>query len=161
MLAEAHDLWRGSPLSDLSTDSVICREAERLWEQFRDNLEELADVSLVLGRHLEWIPTLELMVIDAPLRERRWELLMVGLHGCGRQAEALRAFQRARVRAGGGGTAARIRAVRSREARLLERQIPAVSTLSYCVRIGDLEMTSDRRPTRCGAPGETCGGRLA
>ncbi len=97
ILAEAHGLWRGSPLSDLSTDSVICREAERLWEQFRDNLEELADVSLVLGRHLEWIPTLELMVIDAPLRERRWELLMVGLHGCGRQAEALRAFQRARV----------------------------------------------------------------
>jgi DNA-binding SARP family transcriptional activator len=99
LLAGAHDLWRGSPLSDLSADSATCREAERLrlWEQFRDNLEELADVSLVLGRHLEWIPTLELMVIDEPLRERRWELLMVGLHGCGRQAEALRAFQRARV----------------------------------------------------------------
>jgi DNA-binding SARP family transcriptional activator len=97
MLGEAHDLWRGSPLSDLSADSTACREAERLWEEFRDNLEELADVSLVLGRHLEWIPTLEVMAIDEPLRERRWELLMVGLHGCGRQAEALRAFQRARA----------------------------------------------------------------
>ena len=43
------------------------------------------------------VAQLEAMVDAEPLRERRWAMLMLALYRCGRQAEALRAFQRART----------------------------------------------------------------
>ncbi len=46
--------------------------------------------------HGDCIAELEAMVVEDPLRERRWELLMLALYHAGRQAEALRAYQRAR-----------------------------------------------------------------
>ena len=66
-------------------------------EELRQTREALAEVALALGRHGEWVPALEAMVVEEPLREGRWGLLMLALHGCGRHADALRAFQRARA----------------------------------------------------------------
>ena len=43
------------------------------------------------------VAELEQLVDDAPEREHRWALLMLGLYRDGRQAEALRAFDRART----------------------------------------------------------------
>ena len=40
------------------------------------------------------------MVAAEPLRERRWAMLMTALYRCGRQADALRAYQRARTTLG-------------------------------------------------------------
>ena len=49
-----------------------------------------------MRRASDVVPELERLVRDNPFRERLWGQLMVALYRCGRQADALRAFQRAR-----------------------------------------------------------------
>ncbi len=58
--------------------------------------DEFAAAELALGRCSEAVVQLEMLVAEDPLRERRWSLLMLALYRVGRQADALRAFQRAR-----------------------------------------------------------------
>jgi WD40 repeat protein/class 3 adenylate cyclase len=89
-------LWRGPPLGELADWPAAQAEVTRLEELRRCVEEELADAALALGRHHEWVARLEALVTEEPLRERRWALLMVALYRCGRQADALRAYQRAR-----------------------------------------------------------------
>ena len=96
-LAAAVDLWRGPPLPELCDWPPGRSEAARLEELHRCVTEELAELELACGHHHQWIPVLESLVSEEPLRERRWALLMVALYRCGRQADALRAYQRARV----------------------------------------------------------------
>jgi DNA-binding SARP family transcriptional activator len=92
----AVEMWRGPPLPELCEWPLGRHEAARLDELGRLIREEHAETELMCGRHHEVVPDLEAMVSDEPLRERRWALLMLALHRSGRQAEALRAFQRAR-----------------------------------------------------------------
>ena len=106
-LCAAVDLWRGPPLQELCEWPLGRHEAARLDELGRLIREEHAETELMCGRHHEVVPDLEAMVSDEPLRERRWALLMLALHRSGRQAEALRAFQRARCRIPGGRAGAR------------------------------------------------------
>ena len=96
-LAAAVDLWRGPPLPELCEWPPGRNEAARLEEVHRCVTEELAELELACGHHHQWIPVLESLVSEEPLRERRWALLMVALYRCGRQADAMRAYQRARV----------------------------------------------------------------
>jgi predicted ATPase len=71
-------------------------EVSRL-EELRRRADELwGDVQLALGRHDLIVDSLARAVAEEPLREHRWEQLMMALYRCGRQAEALRAFQDAR-----------------------------------------------------------------
>ncbi len=71
-------------------------EVSRL-EDLRRRADELwADVQLALGRHDLIVDSLARAVAEEPLREHRWEQLMMALYRCGRQTEALRAFQDAR-----------------------------------------------------------------
>ena len=58
--------------------------------------EARAEADLVLGRHGELVSELEALCREHPLRERLWELLMLALYRAGRQAEALRAYSKAR-----------------------------------------------------------------
>ena len=51
---------------------------------------------LALGRHDELVTEIEALVAAHPLRERPWGQLMVALYRSGRQADALRAYGRAR-----------------------------------------------------------------
>lgn len=51
---------------------------------------------LALGEHAAAVGELERLAAAEPLRERRWELLIVALYRSGRQADALRAFAHAR-----------------------------------------------------------------
>ncbi len=93
---EALGLWRGEPYRDLADWSVARGEIARLSELCRTVVEDRLDALLAQGDHLAAVAEIEASVADAPLRERRWELLMTALYRSGRHAEALRAFQRAR-----------------------------------------------------------------
>ena len=95
--AAAAELWRGSPLIELADWPPAYGERSRLEEQYRAVLEDWAEAAVACGQHHEWIAPLEQMVFDEPLREQRWASLMRALSRCGRQADALRAFQRARM----------------------------------------------------------------
>ncbi|HWC11838.1 MAG TPA: BTAD domain-containing putative transcriptional regulator [Acidimicrobiales bacterium] len=95
-LREALSLWRGPALADLAAEPFASLEAARLEELRLAALEEQADAELALGRHGELIGRLQAMVEENPLRERLWAQLMLALYRCGRQAEALRAYQAAR-----------------------------------------------------------------
>lgn len=50
-----------------------------------------------LGHHHEILPSLTTLAAAEPLRERRWEQLMLALYRCDRRAEALNTFTRART----------------------------------------------------------------
>ena len=87
-------LWRGTPFQDLELSDLAGIEAERL-EELRREAEELrVEASLRTGRHLEVLATAEAMVKEAPLRERRWQLLALAQYQAGRQTEALRTVHR-------------------------------------------------------------------
>src|SRR6516164_7867692 len=60
-------------------------------------MEDRIDASLALGGHAQAAAELEAMVQARPLRERRWAQLIVAAYRCGRQADALRAYQRCRT----------------------------------------------------------------
>ena len=94
LLGEALGLWRGTPFQDLELSDLAGIEAERL-EELRREAEELrVEASLRTGRHLEVLATAEAMVREAPLRERRWQLLALAQYQAGRQTEALRTVNR-------------------------------------------------------------------
>lgn len=99
-LERARGRWRGTPYPDLSDDLVVdpfaAGERARLETLRLDADEEWAEACLSIGRHQEIAPLLERAVEDAPLRERRYQQLMVALYGAGRTAEALEVYQRAR-----------------------------------------------------------------
>jgi predicted ATPase/class 3 adenylate cyclase len=87
-------LWRGDPLPDLSDQLPGMTEAARLAEMRWAAEEKRFDARLEMGQHAELIGDLEAAVAAEPLRERRWEQLMIALYRSGRQTEALRAFRR-------------------------------------------------------------------
>jgi DNA-binding SARP family transcriptional activator len=95
-LEAALGLWRGSALADLAYEPFARPEIERLDELRAAALEARIEADLILGRHGAVTTELERMVTEQPLRERVWELLMVALYRSGRQADALRAYQKAR-----------------------------------------------------------------
>ncbi|HSJ20485.1 MAG TPA: BTAD domain-containing putative transcriptional regulator [Nocardioidaceae bacterium] len=89
-LDAALGLWRGRPLADLEEWEPGRREAERLEELRRDAEELRLEAALGTGRHREVLTEARKCVEDAPLRERRWELLALAQYRSGRQADALR-----------------------------------------------------------------------
>jgi predicted ATPase/DNA-binding SARP family transcriptional activator/class 3 adenylate cyclase len=95
-LGEAVGLWRGQPLAELAEHPWGIAEVTRLEELYRGCQEDLAEARLGLGQHRGLVGDLEAAVTAEPLRERRWAQLMLGLYRCGRQADALRAYQRLR-----------------------------------------------------------------
>ena len=93
---EALGLWRADPLGDLDDRDFAAAVAERLRQLRLDGLETRAELLLDLGRHRDAAIELSTMVDAHPLRERANELLMIALYRSGRQADALRTFDRAR-----------------------------------------------------------------
>src|SRR6516164_9178141 len=96
-LEEALALWRGDPLAEFAGEPWAVPVVARLTEARDLAAEDLVDAWLAVGRHAQAAAELEAMVEARPLRERRWGQLIVVTYRCGRQADALRAYQRCRI----------------------------------------------------------------
>ena len=96
-LEAALALWRGDALADVTGEAFAIGEAARLEELRLGAVELRNDLLLRLGQHHELVGELVLLVRDHPLRERFHEQLLTALYRSGRQADALRAYERART----------------------------------------------------------------
>lgn len=94
-IEEALELWRGEPLTGVAVDSPA--DVGRLRELRLRALELAAELRLELGRHEDVAADLAALVAAYPLRERFTTLLMAARYRCGRQAEALGAFEQLRT----------------------------------------------------------------
>jgi DNA-binding SARP family transcriptional activator/Tfp pilus assembly protein PilF len=95
-LGEALGLWRGEPLADIPSQILRRDEAPQLEQLRLQALEWRNDAQLHLGGHAELLPRLQSLAAEHPLRERFQSQLMLALYRCGRQADALAAYQHAR-----------------------------------------------------------------
>lgn len=99
-LREALALWTGPAFADLAHESYLQAEAARLEELRLVGIEERVKADLALGHHTALCGELDMLVTEHPYRERLWEQWMLALYRAGRQADALRAYQRVRTQLG-------------------------------------------------------------
>ena len=94
---DALALWRGPAYAGCEDTSFGRAEARRLTE-LRLVVEEIRmEAMLDLGQERAAAPELERLVGEHPLRERRWEMLMLATYRSGQQGRALDAYERARA----------------------------------------------------------------
>jgi WD40 repeat protein/serine/threonine protein kinase/DNA-binding SARP family transcriptional activator len=96
-LRQALALWRGRPYADVAGSPPLDVEARRLEELRLEAVEARIDAELALGRHAELAGELEVLCEENPVRERFRAQHMLALYRSGRQAEALRAYQKTRA----------------------------------------------------------------
>jgi DNA-binding SARP family transcriptional activator len=95
-LSAALDLWRGDPYGDWPEASFAEAERHRLAEVRNAAVTALLEARLALGAHAEVAAEAEGLVVEDPLQEEWWRLLVLALYRCGRQGDALAAVARAR-----------------------------------------------------------------
>ena len=94
-LRAALQWWRDDALVDLADLPVRAGAVavdERRWVAW----EERVEVDLALRRHADLVSELSTLVTKQPLRDRLWAQLIRAQYRCGRRAEALETYQRAR-----------------------------------------------------------------
>ncbi|MEU6857342.1 BTAD domain-containing putative transcriptional regulator [Glycomyces sp. NPDC046736] len=96
-LARALERWRGPVLANLR-NARFEAFIQRLEEERACAVEDLIDVQLALGRFAPAIAQARSLLGDHPHREQTVRRVMLALHGEGRTAEALAAFQHHRSR---------------------------------------------------------------
>ena len=95
-LGAALDQWRGPALVDVA-DSAWSIPVSAHLEQLRvSTLETFHDTLLALGKPERVVVSAEAAVLAEPLHEGLCKGLMLALYRCGRQAEAIRAYERLR-----------------------------------------------------------------
>ncbi|MEV6413193.1 AfsR/SARP family transcriptional regulator [Kribbella sp. NPDC051718] len=87
-------LWRGPVLAGLSIPEAVRIEAQVLEDRRLDVTEDWCAARLEAGDDPDLISDLQALVERTPLRERRWQLLMLAQYRSGRQADALAGFRR-------------------------------------------------------------------
>jgi DNA-binding SARP family transcriptional activator len=98
LLREALSLWRGPALADVAYEPFAQTEIMQLEEQRITALEARVEADLANAQHVVLVEEIQRLVADNPSRERLTQQLMLALYRCGRQAEALDVYQRARAR---------------------------------------------------------------
>jgi DNA-binding SARP family transcriptional activator len=96
LLEDAERLWRGPALAEFADLAWARPVAERLNRRRLDASGDRLEALLACGRHREAASDTETLVEQNPLDERLWGLLVLAHYQSGRQADALRAYQRAR-----------------------------------------------------------------
>ena len=96
-LRAALALWRGHPYADVSASFPLELEAQRLEELRLAAVESRIDAELAMGQATELVAELEVLCSEYPLREELRAQHMLALYRSGRQAEALRAYQKTRT----------------------------------------------------------------
>ena len=99
-LSAALSLWNGPALGEFAGESFAQAEANRLEGLRMLAVEDRVQAELDLGRHQLATTELESLIAEHPLHERLWAMLMLAEYRAGRQAEALRTYQRARLQLG-------------------------------------------------------------
>lgn len=95
-LVAALALWRGPALNGLK--GALRTEAARLDDQRITVREDWFELQISLGRHADVLAELGEEAEWHPLREKLIGHLMLALYRCGRQVDALAAYQRLRTR---------------------------------------------------------------
>jgi DNA-binding SARP family transcriptional activator len=95
-IEDALALWRGPALADVADQSSLLAEAARLDELRFEAQETRIEGLLAAGVQAQTIAELEALIALHPWRESLWGLLMLAFYREGRQAEALRSYQRVR-----------------------------------------------------------------
>ncbi|MFE2914698.1 BTAD domain-containing putative transcriptional regulator [Kitasatospora indigofera] len=95
-LKEALSWWQGPAYAEWAGHEWAVDEVARLDELHLMARELQLQVGLGAGHATEVVPSAEVLVRDAPLREDAWRLLALALWATGRQADALEALRRAR-----------------------------------------------------------------
>ncbi|SDG24765.1 DNA-binding transcriptional activator of the SARP family [Lentzea fradiae] len=95
---EALALWRGRPFSDIGCDALERDHVPGLTEKYLATLEARIEEDLRCGRHEQLVAELRALTGRYPTRERMWAQLVVALHRCDRQTEALQAYEDVRRR---------------------------------------------------------------
>ncbi len=96
ILDQALALWRGTALLDVESRVLRDECGERLEQLRMQAIEWQVEAGMHMGRHEQLVPQLRDLARQHPLREHNHAQLMLALYRCGRQAEALAAYQRAR-----------------------------------------------------------------
>jgi predicted ATPase/DNA-binding SARP family transcriptional activator len=94
---QALGLWRGTALADVAEVEALAREGARLEELRLVAVEGRIEADIEVGLAAEAAGELAALVAEHPVRERLWRLLVLALYRCGRQADALAAYRRARA----------------------------------------------------------------
>jgi DNA-binding SARP family transcriptional activator len=97
MIDAALACWSGVPLADFEHDDFTQSWRARLEERRAAAEETRIDALVQVGRNLDAVADLEALVTKWPLRERFRSQQVLALARAGRQADALRAYDRART----------------------------------------------------------------
>ena len=99
-LDEALGVWQGDAFAEFRDEWWAQGEAARLEELRLHAREAHAETLLALGHNEAAVSEARAITAAHPSRERAWRVVVLGLHRCGRQSDALRAASdyRARLR---------------------------------------------------------------
>src|SRR5690242_14544692 len=89
-------LWRGDVLADLADYEFVGPVATRLADRRKAAVEAKIDAELALGRHASVLGQLNELVARDPLNEGLHRQRIIALYQCGRQADALAAYDQLR-----------------------------------------------------------------